>query len=392
MLDLTRTLDPASGIAREVRLGRPTDDNPLWTYVVDIGQGDWGSRREQRAKGFDLAWVGASGLTRSATLPRAAGEAVERYALMPLSGLPQGHGLPELRPAPQPDDPPVGTGVTADPGRGRCYRAQLITDGAVQDWVAVSAADIDYPLAAGLAAADDPSPSGAAAGSSADFALSAAARELIERDAAMRAWYGSGPLQRIGRSTLESVGPLRRVLTLADRLDVELVPTLLPSVHPRLRAVLCLAVDSRHGTVSAGIAFEHDEGVAARKAILESFQVRAVLMGHVGTCDEGTDDARPITGDAERAAYWASPRCHHATRGWRDRIVDDAADLRRERVDDWAPFLGPHARLDLTSRLPDPIRDVGWVCFKLVPTELARLRMDETRYSSDPGQAPHPLI
>lgn len=82
-IDYLRTLQPEMRIANLVTLYRPdADRNPLWVCAVNIGQSDFVGR-QRTGKDYTLDLVGAADVRRSGVYARAAGEAVERWALKP---------------------------------------------------------------------------------------------------------------------------------------------------------------------------------------------------------------------------------------------------------------------------------------------------------------------
>lgn len=64
----------------------------------------------------------------------------------------------------------------------------------------------------------------------------------------------------------------------------------------------------------------------------------------------------------------------------------------------WSRRVGPCLVVDLTPRLPEIVRDLGWAVAKVLPLELQPLRMsEEPTWNLLPGVAvrtstPHPFV
>src|SRR4051794_15678028 len=176
MLDVWSTLQPEAGLARQIFTSAPDGDlSPMWTIAVDIGRED--------GAGFALDLVGGAGVRRGDAFVRAAGEAVERYALIPRTTLPDAEGAPEIE---------RGILWRGEHAEG-WYAGRRLVDGTT---VRVPAPVVDYPLAEGDGRYD-PTPSGAAAGSTYDAAVTAALRELVEREVSVVAWARQAATPRI---------------------------------------------------------------------------------------------------------------------------------------------------------------------------------------------------
>lgn len=383
-LDYTRTLAPGSGVAREVRLLPPDGAaHALWTIAVDIGTSDLVGA----ADGIDMTWVGASGLLRSRTLPRAAGEAVERFALHPRGDvLPSGAGLPPAMPGASWATDAVGPGT-------QTYRGRRVSGGEV----AVPVAAVDYPPRPGVNLAGfDPSPSGTAAGAGRDAALQSAARELVERDVALRAWrqpaFATRFLPELGE---DRDGSLRALLRAAGGVELAFVALTVPE---RPLAVLCLAVDDDAGVVGVGVSLEPSLHLMAVKSAQEALQVRALLIDLMASRTR-LRPVPPVRNEADRARFWADPAACDQARAWLADVRNDepASDAAGRRVE-----LSPDAVVvDLTPRLPATLREMGWAVVKVFDPALQPLRMSEepgwnlsphTRLDAGSCTLPHPLV
>lgn len=386
MLDYAQTLDPAAGVAREVRVLPPDGSaHCLWTIAVDIGTSDLVGP----AQDMDLTWVGASGLLRSRTLPRAAGEAVERYALHPRGdALPTGAGLPSAE---------GGAGWARDAVRAstRTYRATAAGGRAV----AVPSAAVDYPPAVGVPTLGfDPSPSGTASGPGRAAAQRSAARELVERDVALRAWWQPAFAARLAPPLDDDRdGSLRALLRAAQDLELVLVALAVPD---RPVAVLCLAIDDAAQVVGAGVSLEPDLHLMCVKAVQEALQIRALLVD-LAASGSWVRPVPPVRHEEERARFWARPGACADARRWLEQVAPEGA-VHVTGNAGWVPTLSDDAFVvDLTPRLPGPVREMGWAVVKAFDPRLQPLRMSDAvgwnvgaqaRRDGGDVSLPHPLI
>ncbi|WP_284979925.1 YcaO-like family protein [Arthrobacter sp. fls2-241-R2A-200] len=414
-VDYLQTLNPALGLARSVRVLPPDGTNSLlWTVAVDIGQ----ERPDESNAGIDMSWVGAAGVRRAPTFARATGEAVERRALIPHPGLPNGAGLPIA---------PRGVSwadISALPNVD-VYAATRYDGDGRERAVAVPAAAVDFPRAATPGAQDlfDPSPSGTAAGISRATAEQSAAKEIIERHAAMRGWDRPEAALRFeladaafepisGAPRPRSAGPDARVLDVAKAAasqGVELELVLLDESHGHA-VWMAVAIDTKHGVVGAGLGLEHDRFLGVLRAVQESLQIRSLLI-NLKDSEGERPMAPPITSEMARARYWAADASITAIRTWLDRIprashslVSDAeASAADGQQGAWPDILAGYTLIDLTPRLPQAIREMGWCAVKIFCDTLQPLRMSEALEWNVLGAAaagnglpgnplPHPFI
>lgn len=382
MLDYTLTLDPGLGVAREVRVLPPDRGaHALWTIAVDIGTSDLVGR----ADGMDMTWVGASGLLRSRTLPRAAGEAVERFALHPRGdALASGDGLPPAA---------GGAAWSPDADCSATYRGRRVGGGDV----AVPTVAVDYPPRPGVSADGfDPSPSGTAAGAGLEAATRSATRELVERDVALRAWWQPAYAHRFTPALDDDRdGSLRALLRAAAGIDLVFVALTVPE---RPTAVLCLAVDDDAGVVGAGVSLEPSTHLMNVKAAQEALQIRALLIDLAST-RTWARPAPPVRDEEDRARFWADPAACAEVRAWLAEVRD--GDPPRDRPAHALALSADATVVDLTPRLPAALRDMGWAVVKAFDPALQPLRMSDRpawnvspHVRDDGGRRvlPHPLI
>lgn len=399
-VDYLKTLAPETGLARSVRILRPDGENSfLWTVAVDIGQ----ERLDGPDAGIDMSWVGAAGLRRGPTLARAAGEAVERGALIPGVELESGAGLP---PAPRganwadtPSVPALKTYAAA-----RCY-----PDGSPDrstGRVGVPAGAVDFPAEADTSPGIfDPGPSGTASGIDLAMAANSAAKELIERSAAMLAWDRPETARRMGHCSDEFGPHVRELATKARNRGVEL--ELVQLEEPRGHAVwMAVAIDRRHQLVGAGLGLEKDPAQGVLRAVQESLQIRSLLISLKGYEGE-VAVAPPITTEMARARYWAADQSVPRVREWLARVPQTgdgaAAQLTaHERDHPWLESLPAYTLVDLSPRLPAGIQEMGWRAVKIFCEALQPLRMSDAlewnvlggpaASSGQRNPLPHPFI
>lgn len=385
-VDYLGTLAASNGLVREVRVIPPDGDiDLLWTVAADLVRPKARLLEAQRGAGMDMSWVGAAGLRRGPTYVRAAGEAVERASLMPSVALPSGDGLRVARSGSLWRDP-WPTGPT--------YRAVRFARGHTEA-VAVPAAAVDFPPTSTGAQLDafDPGPSGTAAWTDRAAAVGSAARELIERDAVMRAWYCPALARRIAdpRPLGEEFG---RLAEKARQVGVAL--HLVDAPGRRRGVLMCLAVDEARGVVGAGISLERTPAQTALKAVQEALQIRSLLIRLKAT-ERPLPPELPITSERDRARFWCAPGAVDLAGRWLDMVpASDHEIVHTAQAAAWPDAVGEHVVVDLTARLPDPIRAMGWCAVKMFAPELQPLRMSEAHawnvLEPQAFDAPHPFV
>lgn len=377
MFDLISTLDPAHGLTRGWQMRAPRPSGLMWSVAVDVGSGQT---------------VGACGVGRADTITRAAGEAVERFALMPRDGL-------ETVVAPLRALDGAFDFVEASLGDPRAeevrwYRGAWL-DSAEPVWV--PAGLVDHP-------ADtpwfDPTPSGAAAGPDLEFAARAALLEWIERDAVAAVWASGEGLRLVD---VELTGPLRRLH--ASAVAAGLRPRLVDvPVLPGLSCVLAAVVDGP-ALAAVGAKAHHDPARAMLVALQESLQVREALLAMRAEWGEVTAPS-VVRDDSDRARLYLTPSAVAAVE---ERLSGLPAVTSLEcgpqrTLDELVAAVvadgGRPALVDLTPRLPLVHREMGWRAVKVVVAGYQPLRMDERHAFGWTGRVvpgavtpfPHPLI
>ncbi|MFD9070192.1 YcaO-like family protein, partial [Streptomyces lasiicapitis] len=394
MIDFSATLVPENGLAaaRAIRPPRLPDE-PLWQGLVELHRGRTGAGEQQDAA-LSPAVVGAYGISPSDTLTRAAGEAVERFALYPVPGEGEVARLHDLG-ARALDPAAPGTRLAAaETSRRplRWYPARWLGSGA---HVQVPAGLVDYPARAEDADGFDPSPSGAASGGTREQALRSALLEVIERDAFLTAWFHELPLVRLDADHLVSRSPdphspgvrrLRQALGAARALGLLPVLARVPTHVPGVVCTVGIIVDAVDGRplASVGASASDDPATSAVKALQEALQIRSALRLVHRTHPARHPSRRP-RGDLERAQYFTSPDGVRAVENWVATFTAaGAAEPDTPAAVTVAGLLDALDRqgvrpvaVDLTHRLPDPIRAMGWHAVKVIPVGMQPLRMDD---------------
>ncbi|MEU2288645.1 YcaO-like family protein [Streptomyces sp. NPDC013178] len=386
MIDVPRTLAPTAGIAARYSLLPPQPDNPLWSAAVALRPVDgWDETRVP----LSALVAGANGHSRADALLRGAGEAVERRALHPDDRLPVVHGTAEALGA---DAFPAHAHALAHPDAATAhldwYPAQRLGDGRA---VLVPAGLVDWPTTA-PASLFDPSPSGAASGSSRDMALRSALVEIVERDAFTTAWGRrlrlpsyTDPLEAVAGAPDHPTGEaLRALWRRALDQGVEATFAYIPNAVPGLWCVVaCLVEPDRPGaTATVGMKASDRPYDALLGALQEAWQVRAAL--------DATRQAGPVHApdrvvtEHDRIQYMLTGRAHAAVRDWVAGFTPARGPMTERRVttdDITVALLADGADplvVDLTPRLPAGAVAMGWRAVKVVPAGYQHLRMDET--------------
>ena len=392
-IDVQGTLGPA-GFAARTQLTPPGTEQPLWTVTVELPP----------VPGLDpdltpasARYVGACGHTRVDALIRGAGEAVERYGMHPRPGLEAATtegAVPRLDPRParmtlaDPDTPgTVLDGLTQ-------IRAAHLRDGSP---VLVPAPLVDWPPADPAATWFDPSPSGAAAGSTPDMALRSALLETIERDAFTVAWERGLRLPTVTDPDAAAPGgpgapgeaQAREILARLWRLtrSAGLRPVLarVPVVAGLWCVVVTLVADDPAGRCSVGLKVSDRPWAALLGAFQEAWQLHAAMAGFAGG---RTITREQVVTEEDRVRYLTTPAGFADVRDWVDGFVPASPgnpwpapspvptdDLVAAVIADG----GDPLLVDLTPRLPAALRAMGWRSVKIVPVGYQALRMDESR-------------
>ncbi|MFK0250445.1 YcaO-like family protein [Amycolatopsis azurea] len=409
MLDLIKTLDPANGLARGWQIFPPDSGLPLWSLAVDIGGL---AARGQAVDEYPLHTVGAFGVSRADTMTRAAGEAVERYALFParLGPAEVTATAVELGSAAL-DFAGCALGDPAARDRRMRWYAGRRLDSSLSVWV--PAALVDYPV---HDLSFDPTPSGAAAGPTLDFAVRGGLIEVIERDAVGVAWAAERELGEFDvEQEIAAARPTadwrhltrlyRAALGQGLRPRLLRVPTL-PGFHGVLAAVL-----DGDALAAVGAKAHENLGRALLVALQESLQIREALTRLRDDWGGVADAPDVVHDDMDRARLWLTEA---ATTELQRRLRDvppvrpGAASQPPLALDELVAAVaadgGNPVAVDLTARLPEAHRAMGWHAAKVIVAGYQSLRMDERHQftwqrarlaaagAAVPGSFPHPLI
>ncbi|MFD7169509.1 YcaO-like family protein [Streptomyces violascens] len=431
MIDYLATIEPAAGVIRGGTLLPPRlPDEPLWRGLLELA---WETAPDTTVAGPLAAHVvGAYGVSRSDVFVRAIGEAVERYALRPHPLDEVAHGTSAQLGTAALDFAGPDTGM-GEPLAGerplRWYPATRLDDGRT---VRVPAGLVDFPASGDDARGFDPSPSGAASGPGYPAALHSALLETIERDAVLVAWARALELPRIDLAlAVARLAPspsrkrLCRAIDQAGRAGWEPVVAQVPTTVPGVVCAVGVVIDrtGRHPLAAVGCKASTDPAAALAGAVQEALQIRSVL--HVvrqRLPDAPAPAAARITDDIARAVHFASDTGTAAVQEWINGFTrpgplqlpleptgPDLAELVAAVHRDG----GRPLAVDLTHRLPERLRTMGWAVVKVIPDGYQPLRVDERhtpawhqpRLASAPARTggtahrplgetvpPHPLI
>ncbi|MEU5548018.1 YcaO-like family protein [Streptomyces sioyaensis] len=425
MLNMLETLAPVHGVATQHSVIRPREPHqPLWTVAVELaGQSPAGGVSNDE---YPLHLVGACGTHLSDTMARAAGEAVERHALIPQTEA-KPHTVHTMQ-GQLPQDAvrfhEHGLGDSEAWGRELDWYKGI--DLVAHTSVAIPAPLIDYWPEGASDPAFDPSPSGAASGPNLWEATRAALLEIIERDAVLTAWAEQRALDAAcPTDVFERADPWQRVqllrlYTASQRQG--LTPTIAHIVHPTtgVHTAVCLLHDPQPpgdwrggaaGLVGCGSKAAPDLVTGAIGALREALQIRGVLLGvaqHYRNIHHAA--TRPIVSDLDRAKHFATESGAETLLSWarsfhspthrhpyptENVACDVDALVRGISADGGTPLL-----VDLTSRLPHSLQHMGWNAVKVVVVGYQPLRINErmsftwcgSRVPAARTNAPHPLV
>ena len=408
-IDPVRTLDPSFGLVSEATVYLPNDVG-LWRTVASLANGRPGG------KGFATA-VGAFDVKKRSSMTRGAGEAVERFALVPgaadVEHLPAGSAGTDKR----------IDFVTAGLGRASAlafdfpwYRATDLLTGQESH---MPAAVVDYSAGASTSPEPwsrffDPSPNGAASGPSERFAQVSGISEVIELDAFLSAWRQRIPLNKfvsgaMPADVLDAPGTrsFLRLVAAARAAGIEPTLAFVPHDESPLHVAVCVITGQREpGHFGAvGLKAAADPVVALAGALQEGLQIRELFLARTPS----TVSSSQVTDDESRADFWTTGQAlaelHLWVRTFRPAHFPPVKHV--PNVDALVKYL---ARRDiqshwvsLTHRLPAAIQELGWVAGKAICPGAVPLTMDETKglVRMPPGSVgdpsgssttPHPLI
>ncbi|GAB3181683.1 YcaO-like family protein [Streptomyces incanus] len=386
MIDIPATLAPAAGVARNYAVVPPCEGNPLWSSGVELQPSDGFTGAADAP--LSSRYAGASGTTRTDALLRGAGEAVERRALHPSPSHPTRFGTADELGAPTLSACHPGHALAhpdAETAALHWYEARSLETVAP---VLVPADLVDWP--ARSARLFDPSPSGAASGTTRDAALGAALIEVAERDALTAAWGRQLRLPAYRPSPQDTL--LAPVWRRAEEQGLTPVLARIPLAVPGLWCMTALLIDP-DGTgalATVGMKASVRPTEAAVKAFQEAWQVRTALQTLLARGESAHPD--PVVTEHDRMCHMLSRSAYDTIRAWADGfqapepLPDPAGtagplaaqDLVEAMNADGAGLLA----IDLTHRLTPAVAAMGWHAVKVLAPGYQNLRMDETHHWS----------
>jgi len=413
-VDPVRTLHPSLGLVSEASIYVPNDVG-LWRTVGRLANSTPGARIASAVGAFDV--------TKRASLTRGAGEAVERFALVPVPEdseyLLAGNGSPGTR------IDFVGAGLGCASALHWDFPWYRAIDLLTGEPTLVPAPVVDYSPGCGQTKPwdryFDPSPNGAASGPSESFAQRSGIAEVMERDAFLTAWRQRIPLEKFDaesmpvmvRQSSETRG-LSLLLVAARAAGVEPILAFIPSNDAPLLTAVCIITEENGsaGFGAVGLKSASDPVVALRGALQEGLQIRELFhtrMPSAGRVPTGSDSGRsptagtyaPVTDDDSRADFWTTAPAVAELRQWVGSFKPSSFPGCRPTpdVDGLVQYLaGRNIRthwVNLTHRLPPAIQELGWTAGKTICPGAVPLTMDETKeLFVMPGcpATPHPLI
>jgi ribosomal protein S12 methylthiotransferase accessory factor len=418
-VDAVRTLHPSLGLVTEATVYVPNEVG-LWRTVGRLANGAPGARLASAVGAFDV--------TKRASLTRGAGEAVERFALVPVPA--DSEHL--LAPSGSLDTKIefVGPGLGCASALACDFPWYRATDLQTGNTTLVPAPVVDYTPGLGQVnpwdGYFDPSPNGAASGPSEAFAQLSGIAEVVERDAFLAAWRQRTPLEKFDAESVPVAvrqGPETRGLSLlliaARAAGVEPTLAFIPSNDGPLLTAVCIITEDKGptGFGAVGLKTASDPVIALRGALQEGLQIRELYLaraesarpasagpvsaGAASTSPVSAVTDAPVTDDDSRADFWTTAPAIAELRRWVETFRSSCfpASHPAPDVDVLVRHLaGRNIRahwVNLTHRLPLAIQELGWVAGKAICPGAVPLTMDETKeLFVIPGcpSTPHPLI
>ena len=218
--------------------------------------------------------------------------------------------------------------------------------------------------------------------------------EIVERDAIICAWERGLRLPTYGDLDLIPVtGPqdVRDRSALAGlwqrALEQGITPGLarLPTAVPGLWSTVGSLVD-RPGPgalASVGLKVSERPWAALLGAFQEAWQVRAALEAS-RTAGFDALPGGPIVTEQDRIRHMLTAEGYDCIRDWVAGFTDSVVDSDPLPITDEAVLEailadgGDPVEVDLTARLPETLRRMGWHATKILPVGYQHLRMDET--------------
>ncbi|RXS69397.1 hypothetical protein EST92_25640 [Streptomyces sp. TM32] len=411
-----RTLDDTA-LARSWSVLPPSGpQEPLWRVMVDIGLLDTGGQT-RTAQDYPLHLVGAYDVSRRSALQRGAGEAVERFALVPrhgrgphpvraLAGELGREALQFAAPGAVLGHPDART-VPLDWYRGTRLAddAPFLIPAPLVDWNGADGTDDDLSRSGPgpdrdggvIAATDarslfDPSPSGAASGAGTQSATRSALLEIIERDAVTVAWAAQLALAAVdidrataGEASSGDVRSLRTLVDAARAAALEPVFARIPTCMPSVECVVCVIVD-RSGGGQSGAVGAKASGDGIRNllgALQEALQIHGLLRRFTEHLTPPKVRPAVVRHDVDRAWTWTTPDAVDALERWTRHFTPEpwtaphASPTRDELVAALVADGADPVVVQLTDRLPPSLRALGWAAVKVICQGYQGLRMDE---------------
>ena len=279
-VDAVRTLHPSLGLVSEASVYVPNEVG-LWRTV---------GRLANSAPGAQLASaVGAFDVTKRASLTRGAGEAVERFALVPV--LADSERLLARSGSLDTRIDFVGAGLGSASALACDFPWYRATDLLTGDPTLVPAPVVDYTPGRGQSnpwdGYFDPSPNGAASGPSEAFAQRSGITEVVERDAFLAAWRQRTPLEKFDAESMPVAtrqAPETRGLSLlliaARAAGVEPTLAFIPNKDSPLLTAVCIITEEEGpvGFGAVGLKADSDPVIALRGALQEGLQIRELYL------------------------------------------------------------------------------------------------------------------
>lgn len=387
---------PESGLVRDYTLSAIDTKPSLFCFVIDVGQrlGTFNFGLDDR--------VGAWDTTLSGAFERGLGEAVERFALissdkdvvMDQSACARIPLVSEAMNLPSP---------TVDSSLLGATRESL---SAGRELVLVDADWVNLPTShGGQIKGWYGTPSGTGAHKSLADAIDSSLRELLERDAVLAAWHGQrcfARAQTFRRRECRSADKLNQILANGG-ISLYRIPTCvgLPDAY--------MAWAITPNSAAAGACVKRCPVCAALHAAVEALQVQALLSErqiqqerfkpslaskmHAASFADASSKRMKFWGSADGVDAWnlwaagakhansEPPLAEHV-----DTLLSTADIINRGLTYIW---------VDLTYRLPEQIRDLGYTVVKGFIPELRALAMNEWNPRGEPkttGESWEPLI
>lgn len=388
LIDPARTLDPSLGLVSDAKVYIPNEVG-LWRTVGHLAN----DRQGGESSGFSSA-VGAFDVNRRSSVTRGAGEAVERFALVPVPADVVHLTVTNASRDKRIDFVTGGLGHTSAHGFDfPWYRATDLVSGTESH---VPAPVVDYNPGrtneeSPVGKFFDPSPNGAAAGPSEHFAKTSAVAEIIERDAFLWAWRQRTELKKfivedmpVALSGDPDTRSFTRLLKTALNAGIHTTLAFVPNDNgPLETAVSVILGDTKHGPFGAvGIKASADPISALRGALQEGLQIRELFLARSAS----PVACQPVvTNDESRADFWTTSPAIEELRGWVESFSKSPLPRAHPKPD--VDALVQHlARKGITShwvrlthRLPAAIQELGWEAGKAICPGAFPLTMDESK-------------